>query len=162
MKHRSRKERWLDSKSKSVNNYLHHKSLCQSVSHCFKTRSEILQRIGISFENKHINSLTNRPREVPAVVRVRGFIPVTLKKSNLVARAPLLVRVNVLFSVSPMTAVPKSTQPVSKVNWGKGKKNNLQYYLQLSFAPPFSLSIISFFFVSLRDIRPYYGKFTLF
>lgn len=37
----------------------------------------------------------------------------TLKNSNFVPSAPLLVRVNVLFKVSPITVVPKSIRHVS-------------------------------------------------
>lgn len=57
--------------------------------------------------------LTRPPREVAAVVTVLSFWPVTLKNSNFVPSAPLLVRVNVLFKVSPITVVPKSIRHVS-------------------------------------------------
>lgn len=79
------------------------------------TKSLMFKVSFLCFVSPLISSLqlTRPPREVAAVVTVLSFWPVTLKNSNFVPSAPLLVRVNVLFKVSPITVVPKSIRHVS-------------------------------------------------
>ena len=70
----------------------------------------IVQRLWCQ-EPRHF--LTILPSDVAAVVTVLSLRPSTLKNSYFVPSAPLLVRVNVLLSVSPITVVPKSIFLVS-------------------------------------------------